>query len=72
MKKLILCLFLLSGCMKTTILNAPIEREVADTVCRTKAHKEFNDSTFIEIPKDTTEERVPITFEPTVEDWEEN
>jgi hypothetical protein len=54
--------------MKTTILNAPIEREVADTVCRTKAHKEFNDSTFIEMPKDTTEERVPITFEPTVED----
>jgi hypothetical protein len=24
------------------------------------------------MPKDTTEERVPITFEPTVEDWEEN
>lgn len=71
MKKLILCLFLLSGCMKTTILNAPIEREVADTVCWTKAHKEFNDSTFIEIPKDTTDERIQITFNPTVEDWEE-
>lgn len=71
MKKIILCLFLLSGCMKTTILNAPIEREIVDTVYRTKAYKDFKDTTTIEIPRDTTEERVPISFNPTVEDWDE-
>lgn len=74
MKKIILCLFLLSGCMKTTILNAPIEREVADTMCRTKAHKDF-DSTFINVSVDSTlnedTTRILIEFNPTVEDWEE-
>lgn len=72
MKKLILCLFLLPGCMKTTILNAPIEREVVDTIYRTKAHKDFEDTTSVETPRDTLEERVQISFNPTVEDWEEN
>lgn len=59
----LLLLLLLTSCIKTEVLNAPIEQ--MDTVTYRKPYKPFP-------PKDTTDTtRVPITFNPSVEDWEE-
>jgi hypothetical protein len=60
----LLLLLLLTSCIKTEVLNAPIEQ--MDTVMYRKPHKTLP-------PKDTTDQdgRVPITFNPSVEDWEE-
>lgn len=65
MKRLAI-LLLLTSCMTTTIIGAPIE-EKADTVMTKKPHKDF-------APKDTTQvdtTRYPIEFNPIVEDWED-
>ena len=60
----LLLILLLSSCIKTEVLNAPIEQ--MDTVTYRKPYKPSP-------PKDTTDQdgRVPITFNPSVEDWEE-
>jgi hypothetical protein len=60
----LLLILLLTSCIKTEVLNAPIEQ--MDTVMYRKPYKTLP-------PKDTTDqdERVPITFNPSVEDWEE-
>lgn len=58
---------LLVSCMKTEIINAPEPRGI-DTVF-VKPTKTYIDTTFINIP-DSTDNRVPISFDPTVEDWE--
>ena len=55
----LLLILLLSSCMKTEIINAPDEKE--ETHC--KPRKELVSTT------DTA--RAPITFNPSVEDWEE-
>ena len=55
-------LLLASGCVKTSVLNAP-EPNVVDTVvvkARPKPHRPQIDTA-----------RVPIGFDPSVEDWEE-
>ena len=57
---ILLSLCLLTSCLKTEVLNAPIEQ--ADTVMKRKPHKPLP-------PKDTT--RVRIGFNPIVSDWEE-
>ena len=60
----LLILLLLSSCMKTEIINQAIPMQ--DTLA-VKPRKELPaDSTDTE---DTT--RTPITFKPSVEDWEE-
>lgn len=62
-------LLLLASCMKTEILNAPETRSI-DTVFvkPTKQHIEIIDT----IQVDTTDDqRIPIEFDPTVEDWDE-
>lgn len=56
MKRLVI-LLLLSSCMKTEVVNAPIQKD-------TLVYKPRKEN--IEII-DTT--RVPITFTPTVQDW---
>lgn len=64
MKRLAI-LLLLTSCMTTTIIGEPYE--VADTTMVRKPHKDF-------APKDTTQvdtTRIPIEFQPIVEDWEE-
>ena len=49
--------------MKTEVLNAPIEQ--ADTVMMRKPHKPLP-------PRDTTDTtRIPISFNPSVGDWDE-
>lgn len=62
----LLLILLLSSCIKTEVLNAPIEQ--MDTVIYRKPHKTLP-------PKDSTDTedtaRIPITFNPSVEDWEE-
>lgn len=59
----LLLILLLSSCMKTEVLNAPIEQ--MDTVMYRKPHKPLP-------PKEKEDTaRVPITFNPSVEDWEE-
>ena len=60
----LMLLLLLMGCCKTEILNAPIPMvEQTDTTKKVKTEVDT-------IQVDTT--RVPITFNPSVEDWEEN
>lgn len=55
------------SCIKTEVLNTP-EVEHVDTVMTKKPHKQLP-------PSDTTEvtdtARVPIGFNPSVEDWED-
>lgn len=63
MKKLLIFL-LLTSCIRTEIINAPIEQ--VDTVMIRKSHKPL----LPPIESDTT--RVQIGFNPSVEDWEEN
>lgn len=65
---LILLLLLSTSCMKTEIINAPESRSI-DTVF-VKPTKTYIDTTFINIP-DSIENKVPISFDPSVEDWEE-
>lgn len=64
MKRLVLLLLLLS-CMKTEVLNAPEEEEVV-VEKRKKPEKPLPDK-----PEQTDTTRVSITFEPSVEDWNE-
>lgn len=59
--KWLLILFLITSCIRTEILNAPIEREI-DTISVTRA-----DTTIVE-PPDTTY-KVPIGFNPSVGGW---
>lgn len=56
-------LLLLTSCMKTEVLNAPIEQQ--DTVMMQKPHRPLPPP----IEEDTT--RIQIGFNPTVEDWDE-
>lgn len=65
---LVVLLLLFISCIKTEIINAPEPRGI-DTVF-VKPTKTYIDTTFINIP-DSTDNRVPISFNPTVEDWEE-
>lgn len=51
--------------MKTEVLNAPEEEEVV-VEKRKKPEKPLPDK-----PEQTDTTRVPITFEPSVEDWNE-
>lgn len=62
MKRLVIFLLLLS-CMKTEIIN---EQTSEEDILPAKQRKELVIDT---VKVDTT--RVPITFNPTVEDWEE-
>lgn len=62
MKRLVI-LLLLSSCMKTQIINEQIPEE---DILPIKQRKELVIDT---VNVDTT--RVPITFNPSVEDWEE-
>ena len=57
------------SCMKTEILNAPETRSI-DTVFvkPTKQHIEIIDTGQVDT---TDDQRVPIEFDPTVEDWDE-
>lgn len=61
--KRLLALLLLSSCVKTEIVNAPTTQSVDTTFYKPKKK--------VEIPIDSIEERIPITFSPTVEEWEE-
>lgn len=64
MRKLmiLLSLCLLTSCLKTEVLNAPIEQ--ADTVLMRKPHKPLPP-----LIDDTT--RVEIGFNPSVDGWED-
>lgn len=62
MKRLAL-LLLFSSCMKTEVLNAPIEQ--VDTVMYRKPYKPLPPKE----KEDTT--RKPIEFNPSVKDWDE-
>lgn len=64
MRYLLLILILAVSCMKTEVLNAP-EIEQMDTVILYKSSPPRDT-----IYKDTI--RVPIGFNPSVEDWNEN
>ena len=58
MKRLaLLILFLLTSCLKTEVVNAPIQKDTLVYKPR-KENIEYMDTT-----------RVPITFNPTVQDW---
>ena len=69
MKAFHLALVLLVSCAKTEILGMPEAHEQLDTVA-TKAHRPTPAP-----PRDTTERqdtaRVPIGWNPSVEDWNE-
>lgn len=62
----LLLLLLLTSCVKTEVIH---EVQQQDTVMMKKPHKPLHP------PKDTTERqdtaRVPIGWNPSVEDWEE-
>lgn len=64
---IIFIFIILSSCIKTEIINAPEPRGI-DTVF-VKPTKTYIDTTFINI-SDSTDNRVLISFDPTVEDWE--
>lgn len=55
----------LTSCLKTEVLNAPAEEGVV-VEKRKKPEKPLPDK-----PEQTDTTRVPITFNPSVEDWEE-
>lgn len=61
----LLILILLSSCVKTEVLNVPVEEEVV-VEKRKKPEKPLPDK-----PEQTDTTRVPITFNPSVMDWEE-
>jgi hypothetical protein len=60
----LILLLLLTSCMKTDIINE-VEPQL-DTVLMRKPHRPL----LPQIEEDTT--RITITFNPSVEDWEEN
>lgn len=69
LKSIIIILILLfMSCIRTEVINAPEPRGI-DTVF-VKPTKTYIDTTFINI-SDSTDNRVPISFDPTVEDWED-
>lgn len=53
----LLLILLLSSCLKTEVVNAPIQKDTLVYKPR-KENIEYMDTT-----------RVPITFNPTVQDW---
>lgn len=61
----LLWLMILPSCMKTEVLNAPVEQ--VDTVMYRKPYKILPQSDTAEVD-DTT--RYKIEFNPSVEDWE--
>lgn len=64
--KYILILIFLTSCISTDILNQNLE--VKPVEHRQKLHRDFDSIDTLNV--DTT--RVPITFNPSVEDWEEH
>ena len=60
-------LLLFPSCMKTTIIGEPLPIEQVDTVVLKKPHRPQTPS------QDTTEtdDRIPIGFNPSVQDWED-
>ena len=54
-----------ASCLKTEVLNAPAEEEVV-VEKRKKPEKPLPEK-----PEQTDTTRVPIEFNPSVEDWEE-
>lgn len=56
----LILLFVYTSCIRTEVIN-----EVVPMSTRTKQH----DTTIVTPPADTA--RVPITFDPNVEDWDE-
>lgn len=58
-------IFIVGSCLKTEVLNAPAEEEVEEVVVE-KRKKPLPDK-----PEQTDTTRVPITFNPSVEDWDE-
>ena len=70
MKKLIL-LLALTSCMSTEVIGFVEPIVVTDTTTK-KPHKPLPPTPPIPPipPADTTDEREPIGFDPTVEDWE--
>ena len=72
-KIILVCMCIsMTSCMKTEILNAPEDRCIIDTI-RIKPTKTYIDTTYMNMSDstDTTDQRVPIGFDPTVEDWDE-
>ena len=71
MKKIFLYFIILLAvsCMKTEILNAPDTKSVDSVYIKpVKQHIDIiTDTTKV----DTTDQRIPIGFDPTVEDWDE-
>lgn len=65
---IVFILLLLVSCMKTEIINAPETRSI-DSVF-VKPTKTYIDTTFINV-SDSTDNEIPIEFNPSVEDWEE-
>ena len=67
---LLLILLLLTSCVKTEVIGLPETAETWDTL-PAKRPKPLNQA----LPKDTTETsdtvRVPISWSPSVEDWDE-
>ena len=62
----LLNLFLLTSCYKTEVLNAPAEKEVV-VERRKKPEKPLPEK-----PEQTDTTRVPIEFNPSVEDWNQS
>lgn len=58
-QSVLMLVLLCSSCIRTEVIN-----EVVPVSTRTKQQ----DTTFVTLPADTS--RVPITFDPSVEDWE--
>lgn len=71
MKKIFLYFIMLLAvsCMKTEIINAPLTRSVDSVYIKPeKIHKDIiTDTTNV----DTTYQRIPIEFDPTIDDWDE-
>ena len=56
--------------MSTEVIGFTEPTELADTTTKAKPHKPLPPTPPIP-PADTTDEREPIGFNPTVEDWED-
>lgn len=70
MKRLFI-LLALTSCMSTEVIGFVEPIVVTDTTTKAKPHKPLPPTPPIP-PADTTDEREPIGFDPTVEDWEES
>lgn len=69
MKKILITfLFILCSCIKTEIINAPEPRGI-DTVF-VKPAKTHIDTIYTNV-SDSTDNKVPMGFDPSVEDWDE-